>query len=162
MIRASLRQQLRMRALLQNNTVAQHKNYIGILHRRQPMRHHDHGARALHPLKDFLDSPLHLGVQARGGLVEEQEPGLAYEGARDGDALPLTPRQQDALVADAGLVAFGEGDDEVVHLDGGADFVKGGVGDGGRVGNAGEDVLADGAAEEGGFLSDEGNVAAVG
>lgn len=40
--------------------------------------------------------------------------------------------------------------------------MESGFGDGGRVGDACEDVFADGAAEEVGFLGDEGDVLAVG
>lgn len=47
---------------------------------------------------------LALGVQGRGGLVQEQDLGVAYDGPGDGDALLLTARQLGALGADVGVV----------------------------------------------------------
>lgn len=161
MIRPPSGQQLRMRPTLGNLPIPEHINNIGILHRRQPMRHHHHRPRALHAVKDLLHELLCLRVQTRRRLVKEKQVRTADEGPGDGDALPLPSREQDALEADAGVVALREGDYEVVHVDGGANFVDGGLGHGGGVGHAGEDVLTDGAAEEVGFLGDEGDGLAV-
>ncbi|KGQ05651.1 hypothetical protein BBAD15_g9081 [Beauveria bassiana D1-5] len=128
---------------LQELPVAQHKNHICILHRRQTMRHHDHGAAASRALKRRLDEALALRVERAGRLVEEQDAGLANQRARNGDALLLAARQRDAARANVGVVALGQGDDEVVHLGLAADAVEVLVGDGGFV-DAEKNIFANG------------------
>src|SRR5438309_2095115 len=57
-----------------------------------------------------------VGVEAAGGLVEQEDGRVAQDGAGDGDALPLAAGQLHAALADAGLVAVGERRDEVVGV----------------------------------------------
>ena len=51
-----------------------------------------------------LNDRLALGVQGRGGFVEEQNLRVSNEGPRDGDALLLSAGQLSAAFADQGVV----------------------------------------------------------
>lgn len=120
------------------------KNGIRILYRRQPMRNRHHRPPPRRAPKRRLDEPLALRVERAGGLVEEQNPGVADERAGNGDALLLAARKGDAAGANVGVVAVGEGCDEVVDRGGAACGVELPVWDGAGV-EAEEDVVSDGA-----------------
>ena len=55
-------------------------------------------------------------VERAGGLVEDQDARVLEDGAGDGDALLLAAGEFQAALADAGVVALGQAQDEVVHL----------------------------------------------
>src|SRR5437588_4584260 len=83
-----------------------------------------------------------LGVQACGGLVQQQDRRVTDQGAGDGDALALPAGQQPAALSDAGVIALGQRGDEVVRVGvdrGGDQLVVGGLG------ASGADVVGDGA-----------------
>ncbi|KAK1241728.1 hypothetical protein MKX07_007551 [Trichoderma sp. CBMAI-0711] len=129
---------------LQQLALAQHENDIRILHRRQPMRDNHHRPALAGPLKGRLDKLLALRVERASRLVEQQDVRVADERAGDGDALLLAARERDAAGANVGVVAFGEGDDEVVDGGVAAGLVYLLVGDGGFV-DAEDDVVSKGA-----------------
>ena len=52
-----------------------------------------------------LDEPLGLGVERAGGLVEDQDRGVAEDGAGDGESLALAAGEVRAAFADDGVVA---------------------------------------------------------
>ena len=52
-------------------------------------RHHDFGAGGVEGADDGLDLARRAGIEARGGLVEEQHLGMQRPGAREGKALLL-------------------------------------------------------------------------
>jgi hypothetical protein len=82
-------------------------------------------------LGGFLHLALGLDVERGGGLVQHQDRGVGQEGAGDGHALALAARQLDAALADQGVVALGQAQDEVVGaglLGGRDDLLVGGVG----------------------------------
>ena len=56
----------------------------------------------------LLDERLRLGVEARGGLVEDQDPRVGEDRPRDRDALALAPREPHAALADDRVVAVRE------------------------------------------------------
>lgn len=95
-------------------TLTKDVDNISILHGSKPMSHSNHGPPLCRALKGCLDEPLALRVERAGGFVEEEDLGVADEGAGDGDALLLATREGDTAGADVGVVAFGEGGDEVV------------------------------------------------
>src|SRR6266542_4434543 len=64
----------------------------------------------------FEDGPLVLLVQPRGRLVEDEDRSLPDRRTRDRDPLPLTPRQRDTPFAEDGVVAQGEGHDELMRV----------------------------------------------
>src|SRR5687767_11882271 len=56
--------------------------------------HHDDGApRAIEVLEDRDDLVAHLAVEVSRGLVGEDDARAADDRARDGDTLPLPPRE---------------------------------------------------------------------
>lgn len=141
---APLLQQLLVIALLQQIALAEHEDDICVLHRGEAVRDDDHGAALTSALKGRLDQLLALGIEGARRLVEEQDVGAADERARNGDALLLAAGERHAAGANVGVVAFGQGHDEVVHLGLAADAVELFVRNGGLV-DAEENVFANGA-----------------
>jgi hypothetical protein len=73
----------------------------------------DDGGAVLHqPLEGILHHALALGVERRGRLVEQQQRGLAQQGAGDGDALALPAGEPDAALAQRRGEAFGQAVEE--------------------------------------------------
>jgi hypothetical protein len=64
------------------------------------------------------DALLHLGVDRRGRVVEDQQPRPAHQRPGQGDALPLATRQGRAPLPQLGVEATGEGGHEAVGLGG--------------------------------------------
>ncbi|MNJ78216.1 hypothetical protein D3C77_759030 [compost metagenome] len=56
---------------------------------------------------------LGLGVQRRGGLIENQQRRVLQQRARDGQALPLTTREQHAVLSHFGVEALRQPVDEL-------------------------------------------------
>jgi hypothetical protein len=100
---------------------------------------------------------LRLGVEGRGGLVEDQDGGVLEEGARDRDPLALTAGQARAALADARGETFRQRLDELE-----------GAGETGRGADLGlrrpfpaePDVLEDAVVEEHGLLRHQRDVRA--
>jgi len=117
----------------------------------------DDGAIFGEVVDGFLDFGFGLGVEGGGGFVEDEDGGVADEGAGDGDALALSAREAEATFAERGVVTVGEGFDEVVGVGfagGGDDFIAGGAGF--SEGN----IFSDGGVEEEDVLADEGEMEA--
>ena len=96
-----------------------------------------------------------LGVDAGGGLVQEDDGGVLQDGPGDGDPLLLAAGERAAALADDGVIAIGQGHDEVVAaglLGGGDHLLLRGVG------LAEEKVCPDGIVEEVDILEDHGEV----
>src|SRR5881398_2066004 len=86
-----------------------------------------------------------LGVDRRERLVEHQDGRVAQERARDRDALTLTAREPHPALADDGVVALRQPQDELLRVrraGGGLELV------GARIGIAHPDVVLDGAVEQ--------------
>src|SRR5439155_27201688 len=99
---------------------------------------------------------LALGVEVRGGLVEDQDRRVLQERTRDRDALALAAREPYAALPHERLIAVGAAGDELlgVRLTGGADDVleRGAQTTGGDVGQdrmAGEEGLIGADSDEG-------------
>lgn len=60
------------------------------------------------------DFGLGVGVDHAGGFIEDEDRGVAEDGAGDGEALALPAREREALLGDGGVVTLREGDDELV------------------------------------------------
>ena len=100
-------------------------------------------AAAHHGLQGFADDTFGLRIHRGGRVIQDEDAGILEEGAGDGDALFLPAGKGDPFLTDEGVVAFWEGQD---------DIVDGGSAGGGfdlRLGNLSPDtvgyVLADGA-----------------
>src|SRR5512143_481862 len=75
---------------------------VGAKDRRQPVGDGDRGAALHQALECGLDQPLGYGVERRGRLVEDEDPGILEQDPGDGDPLLLTTRQLVAALADDG------------------------------------------------------------
>src|SRR4029450_2634344 len=105
-----------------------------------------------------LDQTLVLGIEIAGGFIEDQNPGVGQQRARDGQALTLTAGELHAALADNGFVALLEARDEIMcvgELGEMDDLIHRGVA------AAVADVLGDRAIEEEDFLLDDAEQAAI-
>ncbi len=96
-----------------------------------------------------LDLAFGLGVECRGGLVENQDLRRLEHDPGDRDALLLAARQFEAALADHGFVPVGQARDEIMDVGApcrGLDF--GAAGAGAAIG----DVVVDGVVEQHGVL----------
>ena len=82
---------------------------VGERERRPPVRDQDRRARAGDPPQRRVDLLLDAGVDRRGRVVEQQDPRIGEQRARERDALALTAREREALLADDGVVALRAG-----------------------------------------------------
>src|SRR5665213_1318359 len=125
--------------------------------RRQTMGD-DKRCAVLHEIAEAaLDESLGLGIEGAGGLVEDEDAGVGENGARDGNALPLSSGELDAALADNGVVLVGEPLGELVDARDAAGLHEQGFA---GMWTAEEDVLADGAVEEKRFLEDDAELSA--
>ena len=123
--------------------VVEDQDAVGVADGRQAVGDDD-GSAALHEFFDGrLDELLGFGVDAAGGLVEDEDAGVVGDDAAEGQQLALAGGEVGAGFFEFGLVGLGELFDEWCGLDGfggPADFVVGDVG-------AEADVLFDAAGE---------------
>mmetsp|Transcript_10713 Transcript_10713/g.25405 ORF Transcript_10713/g.25405 Transcript_10713/m.25405 type:complete len:494 (-) Transcript_10713:604-2085(-) len=153
---ARLRQQLLVRSLLDQLALLHHADVLRAADCGEAVRDDNGGAAGHEPLECALDEPFALRVQGRGRLVEEEHLGVLEDGPGDCHALLLPARQLHPALADGGLVAGRELQDEGVgvrRLGGTPDLRLGGARP--AVG----DVLVDGRGEQGGLLGDEPDLA---
>jgi hypothetical protein len=80
-----------MRPRLHNLPLIKHINHIRPLDGTQPMRHSNSRPALSRRIQRSLHHLLRLRVQRRRSFIEEQNPRIADQGARDGDALFLAP-----------------------------------------------------------------------
>src|SRR5205814_4802514 len=112
-VEAAAREELRVRALLDDAAPVEDQDPVRALDRRQPVRDHDRRAATHQTVKGLLNEEFALVVERAGGLVEEKDPGVAKDRPGDGDALPLSDRQPDAALADDRLHALRHSRDEL-------------------------------------------------
>ncbi len=109
-------QQLTVRPALGQLAVLEHDDAMRAGHARQAVSDDERGAPALEPFERVVDEHLVLGVDAARRLVEHQDGRILEDGAGDGQPLPLPAGQAQAAFADQGVVAPGQGGDEVVGV----------------------------------------------
>ena len=98
---------------------------VGVADGGDAVGNEDGGAAAHYVAQVVEDFVFGVGVDAGEGVVEDEDFGIANEGAGDGGALLLAAGEGDAAFADHGVVAFGEGFDvggDVGGFGGAADF----------------------------------------
>ena len=88
---------------LDDRAVIEHHDAVGLLDRRQAMRNDERRAIARQLRKRRLDAPLGVGIERRGGLIQNQDRRILQDRARDRDALPLAAREQRAAIAHQGV-----------------------------------------------------------
>ena len=93
----------------------EHHHAVGEADRREPVGDDQRGAPVHERAQRAVDLELALGVDRAGGVVEHEDARVDEQGAGDGDALALTARQRVAALADDGVVAVGQLQDEVVR-----------------------------------------------
>src|SRR5207253_10328517 len=97
---AALREQLLVRAALDDLAVLEHENLVRALNRRQPVGDDERRASLSQRLQAVLDHRLALAVEARRRFVEDEDARVGENRARDRHALALAARQPDAALAD--------------------------------------------------------------
>ena len=78
----------------------------------RPVGDHERGGAAQLAPEGGEDARLGGGVDRRGGVVEQQQPGPAHQGTGQGEALALAARQGGAPLPHDGVAAAVEGGDE--------------------------------------------------
>ena len=142
-------QKLGMGSALGDAALIQHDDLVGADDRREPVRDHERGAVARHPLQRLLDFVLGMAVERRGRLVQHQDRRRLQHRARDRHALLLAARQFQAALADLGLISLRRHPDEAVDLRQPRRLLHLGIG---GVPAAVADVVADGVVEQHGVL----------
>ena len=150
-----------MGAAADDAAVLEVHDLVGQRDRRLAVGHHDErGGRVVPVLVPVVaqrgeDARLDLRVDRGGGVVEDQQPRTAYEGAGEREPLALATGERGAALAQLGVDAVGQGGDEAVGLGGAQRGPHVGVGDVG----AERDVAPDGVVEHEGRLGHERHVA---
>ena len=105
-VEAAPGQQLGVGAPLDELAVLQTEDHVGVADGGEPVGDGDRGAPLGGALQRLLDEPLGLGVQGRGGLVEDQHPRVHQQHPGDGEPLLLPAGQPVAALAGHGVVAL--------------------------------------------------------
>ena len=89
--------------------VVDHRDAVGVTHRRQPVRDDQRRAAAPSGARSACwTSALALGVERRGRFVEQQDRPVGENRAGDRQPLPLAAGQPDAALAQEARVALGQ------------------------------------------------------
>src|SRR6185503_15772452 len=115
-VAAAAREQLGVGAALDDAPALEHEDLVGRADGREAVRDHEGRAAAPQARERVLDVALALAVEARGGLVEDQDARLGQQRARDRDALALAAGELDAALADDRVVALLEAAHELVAV----------------------------------------------
>ena len=97
-------------------SVVEHTDLIGILDRTQTVGDGHRGTRLHQTLQGILYQALALGVEGRGGFVEDEDRRILQDGTGDADALALSARESSATIADVRIEALFRLHDEVVGI----------------------------------------------
>src|SRR4051812_44723568 len=102
------RDELVVRPQLDDAPAVQHRDAVRIADGGDAMRDKD-GRTAQHHLAEMLeDLLLGVGIDARERVIEDENPWVADDGARDRSALLLSAGERDATLPHHGLVLFRE------------------------------------------------------
>src|SRR3712207_985076 len=94
----------------------EHAYLVSILDGGEPMGNGHRGAGLHQPLQSVLHEALTLGVEGRGGLVEDEDGRVFQDGPGYADTLALASGETTATVADVGIKAILGRHDEVVGV----------------------------------------------
>src|SRR5690349_15749323 len=92
-IAAVVRQEVLMGAVLDDRALVQDEDLVGAQDGREAVSDHERGAAPAQGDEALLDRGLALAVQARGGLVEDEDRRLREDRPGDRHALALAARQ---------------------------------------------------------------------
>lgn len=104
-IRAAQSHQFVVCATLHNVVIVNHQHQIGIPNRREAVRDHKRGAPFEQDPQSLLDYPLRRLVNARCGLIEDQDTRISQHRPRKCEQLALPLTQPTAAFAEPRLVA---------------------------------------------------------
>ncbi len=146
-----------MRAVLDQAASVDGDDPVGAADGGEAMGDDEHGAALRDALHVLLDDPLALIVERAGRLVEDEDARIGHQRAGDGEALALAAREAAAALADHGVVAIRQFEDEFMRareLGRGNDRLDGhgGIGQG--------DVVADRTVEEHALLQHDADLTA--
>src|SRR5262252_4075258 len=142
-------EQLLVRAALADSAPVENDDAVYTLESGQAVRDDERRAVPRQTTDRFLNQLFAQRVHRRGRLVQNQNPGITEDGARNRDSLALTDGEMRAPLADVGIVRIGPAQNEDVRVRkprGCHDVVKA------RVGPAIADVVTDRPAEQHRFL----------
>ena len=108
--------QLLVRALAHDAAVVQHHDAVGMQHRRDALRHDDHGLAAQARVQLLAQRGVGLVVERREAVVEQVGARLGGQRAGDGQALALAARHVRAALRHARAQAFLLRGDELRRL----------------------------------------------
>src|SRR6202008_3436324 len=97
-----------MCSALNNLSVIENNNHIGILHGRNAMADDDARSVFHDGAKTFQNFFLRIGIDGGERVVEDQDFRVPYDGAGDACPLFLSSGKRDASFADHGLVSLWE------------------------------------------------------
>src|SRR5438552_11089491 len=140
-----------MRSALDDAAVVEHENLIGILHRRNAVRHDEHRASFSDLAQRVKNALLGRRVDGAQRVVENEDWRIANQSARNRRALLLTTGERDSALADNGVQSLRERGDvagEAGLFRGLADLIIA------RIRAAEADVLGDRLGEEKRLLRD--------
>ena len=84
-------QQFTVGANLVDPAVMHHDDSIGFFDCRKSVRNHNCGSVRQQSIQSVLHPALRLGISARRGLVQNQDPGVVGKGSCECQKLPLAP-----------------------------------------------------------------------
>ena len=87
-----------MRALFAQAPFVEDEDAVGVLNGAEPVRDHQRCASLKQPVERLADLQLGLRVHTGCRFVENQEPRVVGQGAREADELPLADRQRRATL----------------------------------------------------------------
>ena len=90
---------------LYDTALVEHADFVAALDGRESVGYGDGCARLHESLQRLLNQSLALGVERRGGLVEDEYGRVLEYGAGYADALSLSAAESSAAVADVGIEA---------------------------------------------------------
>src|ERR1700687_492777 len=129
-IRSATGDQFRVRSALPDLSVFQDENLVRAANRGKAMRDYESGSPNHQVGERFLHEHLGLRIQLRGGLVQNKNGRIFQDGARDGNALSLSPAQARSPLANHGVVPLRQLHDEIVRQRGlrrSDDFLPGNI-----------------------------------
>ena len=145
-----------MGALLNDLTVIDNKNLVGMAHSFQPVSNHNDRLIVGQFCNGLHQLLLVLRVHVGGGFVQNDDRRILHDGPGNGDALALAAGKRAACLADDGVKALRQCHDKVVAprlLCSGLHLLHGGIG------LSEADVIGDGVREQIGPLEHEGEIA---
>jgi hypothetical protein len=101
----ALGQELLVRPSLDNGSLIQDHDHVGLPNRAQPVS--DHDPRRWQLAQALVHPPLGDHVQMAGRLIQQEDRRLLRQSAGDGQPLPLTAGEPAAPLGHPGLVAHG-------------------------------------------------------